>query len=91
MELVFTFHSTHGAIGGERSLLEGGLKVKVMALPSSLGAGCGLCLRLAAEDLAEARRLLAEAHIEPEGLYQKIMVEGRAHYQPMPATADEGC
>ncbi len=88
MELVFTFHSTHGAIGGERVLLEGGLKVKVMALPSSLGAGCGLCLRVAAEDLAEARRLLAEVHIQPAGLYQKVTADGRASYRPMPDQAD---
>ncbi|MDR2947516.1 MAG: DUF3343 domain-containing protein [Candidatus Adiutrix sp.] len=70
-EIVFTFHSTHGAMAGEQALLTGGMAVRVMALPSSLGAGCGLCLRVAHADLEASRRLLAGAGIEPEGIFAK--------------------
>ena len=65
MEAVFTFNSTRGAIGGERALELGGVKVKVMALPSSLGAGCGLCLRVNASDYQASLDLLTQAGFTP--------------------------
>ncbi len=83
MEIVFTFSGTHQAIEGERTLLEGGLKVRVMALPSGLGAGCGLCLRVGREDLAAAQGLLANAATEPEGVYLKSIEEGKTVYRPV--------
>lgn len=82
-ELVFTFHSTHQAIKGEQSLVNGGLKVRVMALPNSLGAGCGLCLRVAPDEVTTALALLQDVGIEPEGVYSKVMEEGRAVYLPL--------
>ncbi len=69
-------------MAGERALIDGGLAVRVMALPSSLGAGCGLCLRVDQADLPAAVRLLAAVGIEPEGVYLKSKVEGRTVYQP---------
>ena len=82
MEAVFTFHSTHDAINGERLLLEGGVKVKVMALPSSLGAGCGLCLRVASAELEQSRSLMGGASIQPEAVYLKQTENGKAVYTP---------
>jgi len=83
MEAVFTFHNTRGAIGGERTLLEAGIKVKVMALPSSLGAGCGLCLRVDRPDYPAALELLEGAGFSPEGAYQKTSENGRTVYEPV--------
>ncbi|MDR2892701.1 MAG: DUF3343 domain-containing protein [Deltaproteobacteria bacterium] len=80
MEIVFTFHSTHDAINGERLLLSGGVKVKVMALPSSLGAGCGLCLRVAKDELDRSRGLLSEVDIHPQAVYAKNLENGKAVY-----------
>ncbi len=80
MEIVFTFKSTHDAIHGERALLEAGLPVKVMALPSSIGAGCGLCLRIAEDKLDPARRLFDEAGIVPQGTYRKETENGKITY-----------
>lgn len=82
MEAVFTFQTTRAAIGGEQALLSAGLKVKVMALPSALGAGCGLCLRVEAEELPSASRLLNKAGFGPEGMYYRDMASGRAIYRP---------
>ncbi len=79
-EAVFTFHSAHGAIKGEQSLIEGGVPVKVMALPAALGAGCGICLRVDLDDLPAARRFLAEADVVPEKVYRKSFEGGRAVY-----------
>jgi Protein of unknown function (DUF3343). len=83
MEIVFTFHNTHDAINGERLLLDGGVKVKVMPLPSSLGAGCGLCLRIAPENLDDARRLMQEAAIRPQSTYAKAFENGETVYSPV--------
>ena len=80
MEVVFTFHSTHDAINGERMLLNGGVKVKVMALPSSLGAGCGLCLRVASSEFDCSQRLLRESDICPQAVYAKEVENGKAVY-----------
>ena len=90
MEAVFTFHTTHGAITGERVLEEAGVKVRVMALPSSLGAGCGLCLRVAAEALEEAAGRLAAASIYPQGAYFKRAESGRISYEPAPLSLNAG-
>lgn len=84
MEVVITFRATRDAIQGERAVLEAGLAAKVMALPSALGAGCGLCLRLRAAELEPGRQALALAGIEPEALYYKYQEAGRTVYRPVP-------
>ena len=86
MEAVFTFHSTHEAMTGERALIDGGVKVRVMALPSSLGAGCGLCLRVDQEELETSNRLFAEAGLQPEGVYLKRIEDGVTTYTVFPST-----
>lgn len=80
MEVVFTFHNTHDAINGERLLLAGGVTVKVMALPASLGAGCGLCLRVPSDDLDASRRVLEELAISPQAIYAKGIENGKTLY-----------
>lgn len=83
-EIIITFSNTHGAITGEKTLLEGQIKVKIMPLPAALGAGCGLCLRLEVDDLPQARQLLTDAAIEPEGLYLKdTTLKGLTAYHPV--------
>ncbi|UQZ88405.1 hypothetical protein C4J81_03945 [Deltaproteobacteria bacterium Smac51] len=81
MEVVFTFHTTHAAISGERVLLENGVKVKVMPLPSSLGAGCGLCLRVDDSELEKSRQLMAAENIEPEDIYDKTTEQNQTLYR----------
>lgn len=82
-EVIFTFRNTHQAIKGEQTLLEANLAVRVMALPSALGAGCGLCLRVAPNDRAAGLGFLAAGEIEPEGVYLKSMGGGTAVYSPL--------
>ena len=83
MAAVFTFRNTHDAITGERRLLDGGVKVVVMTLPASLGAGCGLCLRVARTELDCSRRLLKEAAIEPQAVYAAVSENGQTFYNPL--------
>ena len=57
-EFVFSFHDTREAIVAERRLLDAGLPVTVMPVPSQIGPACGLCLRIRDGDLERARVLL---------------------------------
>lgn len=89
MEIVLTFRTTHSAILGEKTLQEGGLDVKVMPLPMTLGAGCGICLRIAEEELPRARELLAAAEIAPQGWYEKRLLAGQTTYTAISTAAGQ--
>ncbi len=72
MEILFTFPHTRGAIRAEKALLEQQIPVSMMPLPSQLGAGCGLSLRLDEDYGAKARQLLTEADIPWENIYRLL-------------------
>lgn len=75
-ELIITFANTHQAIQGERTLLEAKLAVCVMPMPGSISAGCGLCLRLPFDCLAEAKATLQTQNVEVQAFYR---VDGGAY------------
>ena len=58
MEVFFTFPGTHAAMSAEKKLLAEGIAVRVMPLPDEVGAGCGMCLRVACADAARAAAAL---------------------------------
>ncbi len=68
---LITFSQTSQAIRGEGLLLDRGLPVRVIPLPSRIGAGCGICFRIQGPDLEEASHILQEAGIEDIGIYEK--------------------
>ncbi len=69
MEILFTFPHTRGAIRAEKVLLEHEIAVSMMPLPSQLGAGCGLSLRLNKDREEEARQILQAADVQWENIY----------------------
>jgi hypothetical protein len=84
-EFMFTFAAAGDAIGAEKKLLAGGLAPAVMPLPDQIGAGCGLCLRVAPDDLERARSLLGAG-------FQKIYAVSPAEHpdQAGPGKAGAG-
>lgn len=82
-EIVFSFSVAQRAIAGERVLLAAGVGTRVMSLPSRLGEGCGICLRVDAGDRERALAVLTGAGAEPEGVYQKIGEGGGVEYRPL--------
>ncbi len=70
-DYLITFNRTSEAIQGEAILLEKGLSVKVLPLPSRIRAGCGICFRLLPEEFEEAVRLLEAAGLKHLGLYER--------------------
>lgn len=70
MEYLLTFQNTHYAVHSEKVLINKNIPVSVMALPTSLGNFCGICLRIAIEDFESGREHLNEAKIPIEGIFK---------------------
>lgn len=71
MDIVVTFHTTHGVITGEKVLLADELPVEVSGLPPAISAGCGLCLRLQENQLEKALAVLGVHDIAIQGVYRQ--------------------
>ncbi len=82
MEYVFTFGSTSHSIKAEQTLLAAELSVTVMPLPAAVRAGCGLCLRVAKDDLLTAQRTLKQADVPVEQIYRRRLDGSAATYTP---------
>lgn len=76
---VFGFKSTHAALDAESLLLDMGLDVVPIPTPRSLGAHCGIALRLEPADAARALDLLSNAGIavDAQGTVQDVAQNGR--------------
>ncbi|EOH98832.1 hypothetical protein UAY_02101 [Enterococcus moraviensis ATCC BAA-383] len=70
MEYLFTFQNTHYAVQSEKLLLAKEIPVSVMALPTSIGDFCGICLRVTKEEFESGRKSLVEAQIPIEGIFR---------------------
>jgi transposase len=79
-EVIFTFESSHYAIAAERQLLDAGIQVRVMPLPASIGAGCGICLRVWPDERTQAAGALTLAGIRPQGVWRRISDGNRTRY-----------
>ena len=89
MEFIITFASTSKAIRAERLLLDAKLKIRVMALPGQINVGCGVCLRVEAQEIEEAMKILHDNQIGEIQVVQKIRETKRINYLPYRATAEE--
>ena len=71
MEYIIAFESTSFAIKAERLLLEQKLSVAVLPLPTDIRAGCGICLKLGANEIKTALRFLCQTDISGTKLYSR--------------------
>ena len=71
MEYIITFENTNHAIRAEQCLLERKLNVGVLPLPSQISAGCGICIRLASDEIKEALEVLSETNTAEIKIYSK--------------------
>ena len=63
-------------------MLDANIPVKVMNIPSSIKAGCGISLRLAPPDFARAAELLRDKNLASSGYYQRVVENGKSQYTP---------
>ena len=82
MEILIAFDTTTDAIGAENALIESNIPVKVMNIPSSIKAGCGICLRVAPQDFPRAAAALEEKRLPAAGCYTRIVENGKSQYTP---------
>lgn len=89
MEVLLSFERTNDAIQAEQLLLNTQLDVQVMNLPSSIRAGCGICLRIKPGNVAAACSTLALRGIAPAGLYTRRTEQGKSVYAPFDSSTIE--
>lgn len=82
MEILIAFDTTTSAIGAENALLSSSIPVKVMNIPSSIKAGCGISLRIDPQDFDRAAKVLEEKHLAANGYYERAVVNGKSQYTP---------
>lgn len=80
-EYILTFARTHDAMLAEQVLMDSGIRPGVMPLPSSIRAGCGLCLRVAPASRFEALRSLESAGCTPQDIYCRTVQDGKSAYE----------
>lgn len=79
-EYVLTFARTHDAMRAEQVLLAAGIAPGVMPLPSTIRAGCGLCLRIPPAFRAAAQHALSSEDCEYQELYLRTVQNGKSTY-----------
>lgn len=79
-EYVLTFARTHDAMLAEQVLMDSGIQPSVMPLPSSIRAGCGLCLRVAPASHVQALNCLESAGCTPQDIYCRTVQDGKSTY-----------
>ena len=65
----------------EQLLAENAFSVKVMPAPSSIRAGCGICLRFLPEDFRRAAAFLAGLGYADTEAYMREEADGGASYK----------
>lgn len=65
---VFGFASTHDALAAEDLLRDAGMEVVPVPAPASLGALCGIALRVPETVSEQARFRITEGGFEPSGI-----------------------
>jgi hypothetical protein len=67
---VILVYSTSHAIGLEKLLTGLGIHSRLIPVPRHLSSDCGVCIRIERSQTPAARRAIAEAGFEIEGLYE---------------------
>lgn len=77
--LLYTFSSSHAAMEAELTCEQEGLPLRLIPLPSTISAGCGLALLLSFDLQPQVTALLIKSSIPFEAIYRK---EG-PHWHPV--------
>ena len=70
---VVAFHTTAGAMAMEAACRERGVPGRLIPLPRSISAGCGLCWAGPPETRPAIEALVVEKRLDVDGLYAVIL------------------
>lgn len=73
LKLVITFHTTVDAIRMEKLTKEQNISGRMIPVPSSIKAGCGLAYLAMPEEKEALEKLMEENHLESEQIV-KLMI-----------------
>lgn len=66
---VVTFPSTTGAMAMEQACKKAGVPGRLIPIPRSITAGCGLCWAAPKEAQTQVEELLIREHLDADGIY----------------------
>ena len=72
-KLVVTFHKTADAMAMEKACKTTGIKGRLIPVPRSLSAGCGLAWCAETEEKEQIRQIMEEKKIEEEALHEMLV------------------
>lgn len=73
MKLVVTFHTTTEAMKMEQTCKEQGADGRLIPVPRTISAGCGLAWCAKPEREQDLRELMERNEIHPQGIYQCLV------------------
>ena len=66
---MVTFGSTTGAMAMEQACKAAGVPGRLIPVPRSITAGCGMCWAAPAEARTEVEDLVMREHLDADGIY----------------------
>jgi len=69
---VLLVPSAQHAVRAEKVLLDAGLVCKLIPVPRQIASDCGVCVRVVQSETEKARRILAQAGLEVEGVHRLL-------------------
>lgn len=69
-KLIITFHQTADAMQMEKICRDRGIPGRLIPVPSSISAGCGMCWAAPPEAKAQLEAVMKEAGISPQALHE---------------------
>ena len=71
--LLLTFYTTAGVMALERACTQAGLPGRIVPVPRSITADCGMAWRAQPEDQPALEALTGQEGLETEGFYQLLL------------------
>ena len=70
---VVTFRTTTGAMAMERACKESGVPGRLIPVPRTITAGCGMCWAAPRESREAVEELVMNKHLDVDGIYAIIL------------------
>ena len=70
---IVTFRTTTGAMAMERSCKAAGVPGRLIPVPRTITAGCGMCWSAPWKSREAVEDLVMEAHLDVDGIYRVVL------------------
>ena len=70
---IITFRTTTGAMAMERVCKEQGVAGRLIPVPRTITAGCGMCWAASMEMREQLENLVMQQHLDVDGIYSVVI------------------